>query len=99
MLGAYLLLFPRGRVLTFVPLFFLPWLMEIPAFVYLGLWFLSQLSSGLLALGAAAGPGSFGGIAWWAHIGGFAFGLLLVRIFARPQRRMSYSDAGASPAW
>ncbi len=98
-LGAYLLLFPRGRVLTFVPLFFLPWLMEIPAFVYLGLWFLSQLSSGLLALGAAAGPGSFGGIAWWAHIGGFAFGLLLVRIFARPQRRMSYSDAGAPPAW
>lgn len=79
-LGAYLVLFPRGRVLTFIPLFFLPWLVEIPAVFYLGVWFLSQLSSGLLSLGAM---GAFGGIAWWAHIGGFAFGLAAVRWFAR----------------
>ncbi len=78
-LGAYLLLFPRGRVLTFIPLFILPWLVEIPAVFYLGVWFLSQLSSGLLSLGAI---GDFGGIAWWAHIGGFAFGLAAVRWFA-----------------
>lgn len=95
-LGAYLLLFPHGRVLTFIPLFVLPWLMEIPAFVYLGLWFLSQLFSGLLAVGEAA---SVGGVAWWAHIGGFAFGLLLVRVFARPQRRIHYTDTGAPPVW
>jgi membrane associated rhomboid family serine protease len=79
-LGAYFILFPRARVITLVPLFFLPWFMEIPAFFYLGIWFLSQISSGLLSLGAA---GDFGGIAWWAHIGGFAFGLLFVRLFAR----------------
>jgi membrane associated rhomboid family serine protease len=79
-LGAYLLLFPRGRVLTFVPLFFLPWLVEIPALFYLGVWFLSQLSSGLVSLGAV---GDFGGIAWWAHVGGFVFGLLAVGLFVR----------------
>ena len=51
--------------------------------IYLGIWFFSQLSSGLLSLGAA---GYFGGIAWWAHIGGFLFGLLFVRAFARRGR-------------
>lgn len=82
-LGAYFVLFPHGRVITFVPWFFLPWLVEVPAFVFLGIWFVSQLSSGLLELGAAA---SFSGIAWWAHIGGFAFGLLLGFPFRRPRR-------------
>lgn len=81
-LGAYLLLFPRGRVLTLVPLVFLPWLIEIPAYLFLGLWFLSQLSSGLIALGQL-GSAQFSGIAWWAHIGGFVFGLLLGRVLAR----------------
>ena len=81
-LGAYLLLFPRGRVLTLIPLVFLPWLVEIPAYLFLGLWFLSQLSSGLLALGQL-GAGQFSGIAWWAHIGGFIFGLLFGRLLAR----------------
>jgi membrane associated rhomboid family serine protease len=81
-LGAYFVLFPSARVLTLVPLIFLPWLVEIPAFIYLGFWFLSQLSSGLLTLGAA---GDFGGIAWWAHIGGFAFGALAVGLLV-PKR-------------
>ena len=80
-LGAYFVLFPSARVLTFVPLFILPWLVEIPAFVYLGVWFLMQVSSGLLDLGAA---GAFEGIAWWAHIGGFAFGALTALRFVRP---------------
>lgn len=62
-----------GSWLTLVPLILLPWLVEIPAFIYLGIWFLSQVSSVLLNLGAA---GDFGGIAWWAHIGRFAFGAL-----------------------
>jgi membrane associated rhomboid family serine protease len=82
-LGAYFVLFPSARVLTFVPLIILPWLVEIPAFVYLGLWFLMQISSGLLDLGAA---GAFSGIAWWAHIGGFVFGALTALLFLRPVR-------------
>jgi membrane associated rhomboid family serine protease len=85
-LGAYLVLFPRGRVLTLIPLFIIPWFIEIPAFVYLGFWFLSQLSSGLMSLGQL-GAGNFSGIAWWAHVGGFVAGLLLVRAFVRRQRR------------
>ena len=82
-LGAYFILFPRARVTTFIPLFFLPWFIDVPAIVFIGIWFLSQLSQGLLSLGAI---GDFGGIAFWAHVGGFLFGLLLVRAFvARPR--------------
>ena len=84
-LGAYFLFFPHARVITFVPLFFLPWFVEIPAVFYLGVWFLTQLYSGLFALALPA-QASMGGIAWWAHIGGFLFGLLLGRAFQRPQR-------------
>jgi membrane associated rhomboid family serine protease len=97
-LGAYFVLFPRGRVVTFLPLFFLPWLVEIPAFVYLGIWFVSQISSGLVGLGAAGAPASFGGIAWWAHVGGFTFGLLLVRVFAR-RRRDIWQDPEILARW
>jgi membrane associated rhomboid family serine protease len=79
-LGAYMILYPRARVLTLIPLFIFPWFIEIPALFYLGIWFLTQISSGLLSIGAMM---PFGGIAWWAHIGGFVFGLLLVRFFIR----------------
>ena len=79
-LGAYLILFPRARVLTFIPIFFMPWLVEIPAIIYLGVWFVSQFFSGMSALGASSG---LGGIAYWAHVGGFASGLILVRRFTR----------------
>lgn len=78
-LGAYLILFPSARVLTLVPLFFLPWFVEVPAFIYLGIWFLLQFLSGVLALDMS----TMGGVAYWAHIGGFVCGLLLVRAFAR----------------
>lgn len=88
-LGAYFLLYPEGRVLTFIPLFFLPWLVEIPAFIYLGFWFFSQLSSGLLSLGHLGTGATFSGIAWWAHIGGFLVGILLVRPFAT-KRHVTY---------
>ena len=80
-LGAYFYLFPRARVLTFVPLFILPWFVEVPAVVFLGLWFILQLFNGLMVSGAA-----MEGIAWWAHIGGFIFGYLLVRFFVRRPR-------------
>ncbi len=86
-LGAYFLLFPNGRVLTFIPIFFLPWLIEVPAFIYLGFWFFSQLSSGLMSLGHLGSGGSFSGIAWWAHIGGFVAGLVVVGAFIDSRRR------------
>lgn len=79
-LGAYFLLFPNSRVVTFIPIFFLPWFVQIPAFIYLGIWFFSQLANGVMLDQAMTG------IAWWAHIGGFVTGLLLVRLFARRER-------------
>lgn len=79
-LGAYILLFPRARVLTFIPVFFLPWLVEIPAVIYLGVWFASQFFSGMSSLGASSG------IAYWTHVGGFAAGLFLMRSFVRGPR-------------
>ena len=81
-LGAYLVLFPRARILSLVPILFIFTLIEIPAMVFLLFWFASQLFSGFLSLGGASGSG----IAWWAHIGGFVFGLLSVFLFARRRR-------------
>lgn len=79
-LGAYLLLFPRARVLTFIPIFFLPWMVEIPAIMYLGIWFISQFFSGMSSLHTSH---MLGGIAYWTHVGGFVSGLLLVHRFTR----------------
>lgn len=76
-MGAYLLLFPRSKVLTLIPIIIIPWFVEIPAFFFLGLWFLMQLFN------AASDSGGAGGIAWWAHIGGFVFGMLSVTFFKR----------------
>lgn len=75
-LGAYMFLFPRARVTTIIFIFIFPWFVEIPAILYLGFWFVSQLFSGFSSIGAVAG-----GVAWWAHIGGFLFGLLLGKFF------------------
>lgn len=94
-LGAYFHLYPKARVITLIPLFIFPWFVEIPAVVYLGFWFLTQLLPGLLSLGAVSDvSGAMGGIAWWAHIGGFVFGLLMVSLFARRRRvaRQWYAD-------
>ena len=82
-LGAYFILYPRARVITLIPIFILPWFIEIPAIVYLGFWFLSQLLNGTLAI--VSGAQAFGGVAFWAHVGGFLAGLLLVKPFE--QRR------------
>ena len=82
-LGAYFLLYPKAKVTTLIPIVIIPWFVDIPAIIFLGIWFLAQLAPGLLSLGAF---GFFGGIAWWAHIGGFLFGLILVNFFARPKR-------------
>jgi membrane associated rhomboid family serine protease len=68
-MGAYIILYPRARVLTLVVVFFLP----IPAFVILGYWFLIQFVEGVSSVGGATN----GGVAWWAHIGGFLLGMLI----------------------
>jgi membrane associated rhomboid family serine protease len=78
-LGAYLVLYPRSRVLTLVPLGFFIRLTMVPASIVLGLWFVLQLFNGVLSLG---GP-DVGGVAFWAHIGGFGAGALLAKIFVR----------------
>lgn len=77
-LGAYFILFPRARVLTLVPLFIFFPLVEIPAFFFLGIWFLIQFLSGAAALGRSSALS--GGVAWWAHIGGFVAGIVLLKI-------------------
>ena len=78
-LGAYFLLFPRARVLTVIPLFIFFPVVEIPAFFFLGIWFLIQFLSGAASLGASSALS--GGVAWWAHIGGFVAGMVLLRVF------------------
>lgn len=77
-LGAYFLLFPRARILTLVPLFFFFPVVEIPAFFFLGIWFLIQFLSGAAAIGRTSAL--MGGVAWWAHIGGFLTGMLLLKL-------------------
>ncbi len=74
-LGAYMVFFPTGRVIMGVPLFIFMYLYELPAFVALGFWFISQYLNGLFAL--ATGALQVGGVAWWAHIGGFVVGMAL----------------------
>ena len=81
-LGAYFVLFPFARVVTLVPLFVFVKMLEVPAFVFLGLWFVLQWFQGLSTIGQMA---AVGGVAWWAHIGGFACGLLLI-LLGRPRR-------------
>ena len=74
-LGAYLVRFPNARVVTLVPLGFFLQMMELPAWLMLGLWFVAQAIGGFVTLGAAGG-----GVAWWAHVGGFLAGIVLVRV-------------------
>ncbi|MGB9673469.1 MAG: rhomboid family intramembrane serine protease [Anaerolineales bacterium] len=88
-LGAYFLFFPNARVITLIPIFFIPWFIEISAFVFLGLWFITQFFSGITALASPAEV-SMGGVAWFAHIGGFIFGLLFAKLFI-PRRHPAYT--------
>jgi membrane associated rhomboid family serine protease len=83
-LGAYLVSFPRARVVTFIPIFIFPWIVQIPAVFYLAFWFLMQVASGLAELGTRSAGG---GVAWWAHIGGFLAGIVLVKLMEPARRR------------
>lgn len=80
-LGAYLVLFPRSRIASLVPIFFIFTIVEVPAVLFLGFWFVSQLFSGWQSLHGA----DMSAVAWWAHIGGFIFGMFAVHFFV--QRR------------
>ena len=79
-LGAYFFLFPYARVIVLIPVLFLPFFFELPALVYLGFWALSQVLSGTLSL---VGPREVGGVAWWAHVGGFMAGIVLHFFFVQ----------------
>lgn len=90
-LGAYMTFYPRSRILTLVPVFFFIQFIHIPAAVFIFIWFILQFLSGLGTLNA---PKESGGIAFWAHIGGFVAGLLLARFFDRKPYLREASTGG-----
>lgn len=75
-LGAYILFYPSAKVVTLIPLFVFFSVIQVPAILFLGFWFISQLFSGLASIGASGG-----GVAWWAHVGGFLLGLIAAPFF------------------
>lgn len=83
-LGAYMFLYPHARIVTFVPVLFIPYFIELPAAVFLFMWFFVQVMSGWASLFM---PPNVGGVAWWAHAGGFVCGALIFPAFLRRERR------------
>lgn len=82
-LGAYFVLYPNAKVLTLIPLGFFSRIIEVPAFFFLGFWFVLQAFQSLGSITQRAFHGDVGGVAWWAHAGGFVAGLFLVGFFKR----------------
>jgi membrane associated rhomboid family serine protease len=98
-MGAYLFMFPRARLIVLLPIFFFPFFFELPAVTYLGFWALTQVFSGTLSL---ASPANVGGVAWWGHVGGFVAGILLHFLFVKREgayRRPSRDEYGIENAW
>lgn len=87
-LGAYVVFFPSSRILTLVTLFFWWFFARLPAVLFIGLWFAVQFLSGIGSLGSAQA----GGVAWWAHVGGFLLGMLLVSGMRRNQTEIYYDS-------
>ena len=85
-MGAYLVLYPHVRVFALLPLGFLITSIAVPAWLMLVYWMVLQFVSGLASLG-----GSGGGVAFWAHVGGFVAGVVLVKVFARPDYIQAHS--------
>ena len=81
-LAGYLLLYPGSHVRTLIGLGFFFWVARIPAWVFIGFWFLLQLTNGIMAISSAPAAG----VAYSAHVGGFLTGLVLVRLFSQPHR-------------
>ena len=96
-MGAYLVLYPRSRILTLLPLLIFWRIIEVPAVVFLGLWFVLQLFSGVGTMLMATQGAPAGGIAFWAHVAGFLAGVVLVYAFRRPERvRVEWWDGSGS---
>jgi membrane associated rhomboid family serine protease len=85
-LGAYMLRFPRAQVLTLVPLGFFITTIRIPAIFFLGFWFVQQAFYGVASLQAPSSVGAQGGVAYWAHAGGFVFGAILAPLLGLYKR-------------
>lgn len=90
-MGAYFVLYPKAKVMTAIPILFFLKLVEIPAIFFLGFWFIIQAfqSYGSL-LSLVAGAKDVGGVAWWAHAGGFLSGLILIFIFRKSSKKRSF---------
>src|SRR3954462_2447935 len=88
-LGGYILIYPRARVLTLIFLFVFFTFIEIPAYLFLFIWFAEQAVFGAVDLTTPSGGG--GGVAYFAHVGGFAFGLLAIKLFAK-RRSAAYGQ-------
>ena len=88
-MGAYFILYPRARIVSLAIVFFWIQIISVPAFFYLAFWFILQLAAGTVALGTM--DAAEGGVAWWAHLGGFAFGAVAVLVVGRasPTRNRS----------
>lgn len=87
-LGAYFILYPRARVLTWLPPIFF---FHLPAWITLGYWFVLQFLSGAETLSVAHARRDVGGVAFWAHVGGFVAGLVMVKLFPERSRRTPYA--------
>ncbi|HWS71454.1 MAG TPA: rhomboid family intramembrane serine protease, partial [Thermoanaerobaculia bacterium] len=92
-LGAFLALRPRAKIVTLFPLVVYWAMAEIPALVFLPLWFAMQFFNGFLSLAAARGTTEVAGVAWWAHVGGFVFGALAALAFRRARRKRTMRAA------
>ncbi len=92
-LGGYILLFPRARVITLILIVFFFTFVELPAIALLGFWFLQQALFGYFDLTGGGGDG--GGVAYFAHIGGFAFGLAAIKLFADERKTRAQLAAGS----
>jgi membrane associated rhomboid family serine protease len=92
-IGCYVRLLPFSRVIVVVPILFFPFFFDAPAIVFVGIWFLMQLTQGM---GELLTPETGAGIAWWAHVGGFLAGLFLGSLLVLPKRehRPYYADEG-----
>lgn len=90
-MGAYFILYPNSKILTLIPIIIIPWFVEIPAVFFLGFWFLMQVFN------AASSSAMAGGIAWWAHVGGFVFGIVSLKFFnVLPESRIVETLKSAS---
>jgi len=86
-MGAYFVLYPHSRIVTLLPIFIFWQIIEVPAIFFLGVWFLMQFLSGVGSIATATGGEPAGGVAFWAHVAGFAAGLIGVFIFRQPERQ------------